>query len=288
MTVTTYAAWNSADKDANVSLSGRNLTASGPFGDARATQGKSSGKWYWELTCTTLNTTFLSGIGDSSQSLSNSIGNDVHGYGYRKLDGKTFHAAATAVYGASYASGDIISIALDMDAGTLEFFKNNATQGVAFSGISGTYFPMVGASSTTFAITANFGASAFNYTPPTGYNPGLYTLGASINLTPASIGFGNRSGTPGIVTMGFGLGGVTPIPPVVAPTGGGGKRKRKHGRVIKWSDLDERERIEALAAIPVKPFDKIERAAVALGNADEEDIDNDDAILMAVVTRLLH
>ncbi len=69
-------------------------------------------------------------------------------------------------------------------------------------------------------------------------------------------------------------------------TGGGTSKRRKKGKVIRWSDLDERERIEALAAITVKPFSPIEQAAVNLGNADEDEIDEDDAILIALTTRL--
>lgn len=50
----TYATWNPSDKSANVTLSNGNLTATitanTAFYGARATIGKSSGKWYWEQT----------------------------------------------------------------------------------------------------------------------------------------------------------------------------------------------------------------------------------------------
>ena len=70
-------------------------------------------------------------------------------------------------------------------------------------------------------------------------------------------------------------------------TGGGTSRKRKKGRVIRWSDLDERERIEALAAIQTKPFTPLEQAAINLGESDEEDQD-DDALILAAAMRTLH
>ncbi len=81
----------------------------------------------------------------------------------------------------------------------------------------------------------------------------------------------------------------TPVPPTpdVTPTGGGGGKRKKRGRVIRFSDLDERERIEALAAVKVKSFSPIERAAVNLGEADEDDQD-DDAILLAAAMRIWH
>jgi hypothetical protein len=40
---------------------------------------------------------------------------------------------------------------------------------------SGAVFPAIGLFSNTTAITANFGASAFTGTVPSGFNPGWYT-----------------------------------------------------------------------------------------------------------------
>lgn len=74
--------------------------------------------------------------------------------------------------------------------------------------------------------------------------------------------------------------------PTEAP-GGGTSSRRKKRRVIRLSDLDERERQEALASIPVRPFDDIERAAAELAEADEEEQEEDELILMAI-TRLYH
>lgn len=52
-----------------------------------------------------------------------------------------------------------------MDAGTITFYKNGSSLGVAFSGISGTYYPTNGILDTA-SHTTNFGATAFAYTPP--------------------------------------------------------------------------------------------------------------------------
>lgn len=55
----TYTKWNSADKDADITLSGGDLTTSvigGGTGGVRSLIGKSSGKWYWEYYMTTLDT----------------------------------------------------------------------------------------------------------------------------------------------------------------------------------------------------------------------------------------
>jgi hypothetical protein len=55
-----------------------------------------------------------------------------------------------------------------MDAGTITFYKNNTSQGQAFSGITGTAVPcFIGCQSA--ALSANFGQRPFSYTPPTGF-----------------------------------------------------------------------------------------------------------------------
>ena len=72
-----------------------------------------------------------------------------------------------------------------MDAGTLTFYKNNTTQGQAFTGLSGTVFPVTSGGG---AVTLNFGQDSsfagdktaqnnadgngegdFYYTPPSGF-----------------------------------------------------------------------------------------------------------------------
>ncbi|MMZ59295.1 hypothetical protein D1872_213250 [compost metagenome] len=65
---------------------------------------------------------------------------------------------------------------LDLDNGNLEFWKNGITQGVSHTNIltMGAVYPFVSSgqsSGDATVMTANFGASTFKYTPPTGYLP---------------------------------------------------------------------------------------------------------------------
>ena len=72
----------------------------------------------------------------------------------------------------------MIGIALDLDGGNLEFYKNNVSQGIAATGITGTWYAYTAGlwvTTSTTSITANFGSSALTYTPPAGYNAGLYS-----------------------------------------------------------------------------------------------------------------
>jgi hypothetical protein len=58
-----------------------------------------------------------------------------------------------------------------MDAGTLTFYKNGSSQGVAFNtGLSGKeVFPLFAGYNTSRGFSVNFGQRPFTYTPPTGY-----------------------------------------------------------------------------------------------------------------------
>jgi hypothetical protein len=72
---------------------------------------------------------------------------------------------------ATYATNDVIGIALDTDAGTIEFFKNGYSQGVISQGLTGHYllccisWKLV----LTHVYCINFGQRPFSYTPPTGF-----------------------------------------------------------------------------------------------------------------------
>jgi len=135
----------------------------------------SSGKWYWEVNTTivgggTNNTTI--GIRDATITTTTDAQSRLSGYGYA-TNGDKVTASASVAYGSAMANGDVIGVAFDADAGTITFFKNNTSQGVAFTGITGSYYPVVAFSTgtTSFSISGsiNFGQRPFAYTPPTGF-----------------------------------------------------------------------------------------------------------------------
>lgn len=173
----TYATLNPADKGGNTVLSGGDLKiAVSPSGyqGSRSTIGVSSGKWYWEVVATGTSIDSLIGVCNSSASLTTFVGGDVNGWGYYP-SGLKFTNGGSAAYGASYAIGDVIGVALDMDAGTLIFYKNNTSQGTAYTGLTGTLYANSTPNNSTYTLDHNFGATALTYSPPAGYNAGLYT-----------------------------------------------------------------------------------------------------------------
>lgn len=144
------------------------VTGSSSSGDSRyGSFGVSSGKWYWEHTVTNVGTSgVLAGISSDNNQTSALTG--VLGY---YINGNKYNGSTPSAYGASFTTGDVIGVAFDADAGTLTFYKNNTSQGVAFTGITGTYYPLSRGSNGGTATVSdhNFGQRPFAYTPPTGF-----------------------------------------------------------------------------------------------------------------------
>jgi hypothetical protein len=158
-----YATWNPL-YGSTPTLTNGNLDATTNNTTAYGTVSVTSGKWYWEILVGNagyigvMDSTYIKPDGSwSSQAIAYvSNGNKYNGTG--------------SAYGASYTTNDIIGVALDMDAGTIVFYKNGSSQGTAFSsGIAGKEFRPFVYSSTSGTQTANFGQRAFAYTAPSGF-----------------------------------------------------------------------------------------------------------------------
>jgi len=165
-----YATLNPLDIEAGSNtFSNGNLSATtGTFTAALASIQISSGKWYWEVTANLAAGTPQIGIAKSPIGTisTNSLGQSANAYLYVSNGNKANNNSFTA-YGATYTTNDVIGVALDLDAGTLVFYKNGASQGTAFSSLSGSFRA---AFANCPAIThINFGQRPFAYTPPVGF-----------------------------------------------------------------------------------------------------------------------
>lgn len=108
------------------------------------TMAMSAGSWVWEGTCTNSIANDIIGIIRTDQSPNGGdLGDAAFGYGYRHNGDKKNNATSSA-YGASYTSGDAIRMEYNATSGSLTFFKNGTTQGVAYSGLTGEYYPAFG------------------------------------------------------------------------------------------------------------------------------------------------
>jgi len=167
--------FNPDDKDDNITLSNGNLkaVASGQ-GSVRGTLSKSTtGKWYCEFKAGGVYNGWSVGLANSSADISYYPGHDNNGIGYFAngliiKNEKILFDTEAPIY-----TGDIISIAYDAGAGTIAFRHNNSLKYTASGGdvpanalfiIAGFYF--LAANGTTL----NTGASAFAYTPPSGFS----------------------------------------------------------------------------------------------------------------------
>jgi hypothetical protein len=164
----------SASNPTNGNLDWSSAAANANYYPSRGTMGVSSGKWYWEVTCGTSGGGFQIGIAGQAVNFANNPSQQL----YNCVDGYCYFASAlkgnngsTASYGATYTTNDVIGVALDMDAGTLVFYKNGVSQGTAYSSLSGTFFAAISdnSGSNNSSATFNFGQRAFAYTAPSGF-----------------------------------------------------------------------------------------------------------------------
>jgi hypothetical protein len=154
----------------SMTLSNGNLSftwATASNKSAYSTIGMSSGKWYCEVIYTSVGSSPVVGI----SSVTGADPSTFCGFGatqYAYESGVKHNNNASVAYGATFTNNDVIGIAFDADAGSITFYKNGASQGVAYSSIpAGTYVFGVSGNNSTGNI--NFGQQPFQYTPPTGY-----------------------------------------------------------------------------------------------------------------------
>lgn len=192
--ISSTSTWDPANKNAAIVLSNGNLTAvgSGNNGSVKGTVGVSSGKYYWEITGngTTYSAYAMVGVGNATAALTDYPGGNANSWGYYFQTGNKYFNLVSTAYGSTSGSTATVGVKLDMDAGTIGFIVGGVDQGIAFSGLTGTLYPMFGGGTAagTSSVTANFGATTFVYSVPAGYTPGVG--GATlINLTlPAYAG----------------------------------------------------------------------------------------------------
>jgi hypothetical protein len=180
-----YATANGLDlSGGNLSEGNTKLTADGGWDGVRATvHYPSSGKWYAELYVNSRTTGVSVGVLRTDRNILGDLGNDVGAYVYNSGDGRKYNNGGNSAYGATWGTGDTISVLWDADTNTLVFYKNGVSQGTAWSGLTGEYglaFNCNGSDSATInfgnpSITISSGNSDgngygnFEYAVPSGY-----------------------------------------------------------------------------------------------------------------------
>ena len=173
-TVANYCTMNPLTNLAGLTVSNANLTVSTSNGNWKSVLGTmalpSTGKWYWEVTVVgSASGQEIIGVANIVDNISASYsGSTANTYGYQNSGNKNNNATGAA-YGASYTTNDIIGVAVDTTAGTIVFYKNNTSQGTAFTGLSSSYsyIPVGSMENAASNLAFNFGQRPFSYTPPT-------------------------------------------------------------------------------------------------------------------------
>lgn len=169
--------WDTDVKTRHLSFSVDKLTATctSPkgYGTAKANSALCKGKWQYEVqlgTCGIMQvgwcTIQCKFMGDTG------VGDTTHSYAYDGQRKKKWNVSAHN-YGETWFAGDIIGTAIDLDEGTIEFYRNGFSMGIAFekiqTGPGMAYFPAISLSNGE-VVVANFGGSPFKYPLP-GYEP---------------------------------------------------------------------------------------------------------------------
>jgi len=176
--------WNSIGGG---SLTNGNLTLTADSGnnrDTRAwgTMGVSTGKWYYETTVNTVDSTYMS-IGVSNYILGANTGFSYGSNWVYHSDGTKLNSAnpvdTGTSYGNTYTTNDIIGVAVDMDNGKIWFSKNGTWQasGDPVAGTNAAYTNLTSTTVIPFTYqyaagsqqSPNFGQRPFTYTPPAGF-----------------------------------------------------------------------------------------------------------------------
>lgn len=135
---------------------GYSITVAGSSGSNTSyitgTQGYSSGKYYFEVYIESIiiAPTIMLGLTNGT---TNSW-DDAQTRTYYGSNGEKYSNGSGVGYGATYTTGDVISILYDN--GSLIFYKNGSSQGTAFTGLSGTYYPSFSEAYYTYTCSARF------------------------------------------------------------------------------------------------------------------------------------
>tara|TARA_B100002019_G_scaffold63744_1_gene54688 strand:- start:7 stop:4023 length:4017 start_codon:yes stop_codon:yes gene_type:complete len=133
-----------------------------------------SGKWYCEMVCTAKTATnAMIGVctidGFDGQRQIDESQNGGSGYGY-VMNGTKIPGGAS--YGTTWAIGDVIGVALDLDSSqnTVTFYKNGVSQGpINITNARYVFGCSNGQGSSSVTYSTNFGQKPFKYAPPEGF-----------------------------------------------------------------------------------------------------------------------
>ena len=162
----------------SVTLSNGNLAGSFPPVNycAVSTMAATSGKWYCEMIVGTVASGDYAVVGIGAPNTSNwntgpSITWATSAASPTYVQSKGGWSFSSNTVTTTYATGDVVGIALDLNSNTLAYYKNGVSQGSMTISVSGyvAFLIAYSSGSNTGTGTVNFGQQPFVYTPPSGF-----------------------------------------------------------------------------------------------------------------------
>ena len=184
-----FATLNPADRQRNIVLSNSNLTATveedSQNDTVRATLGKRTGKWFWEVTLDVVGASIYNAVCVTSSSLSLELTPGGMGSGASYHRSGLFESSETGSETLGlYVRGQTVSVALDADEGVLYFAVDGIWQNASDpsrglnplpSGVlpNRMIYPCLNLGF-GYTYTANFGQRPFVAEVPEGFEAGFY------------------------------------------------------------------------------------------------------------------
>ena len=185
---------------------------------AVATQAMTTGKWYWEFTLTTA-TNVRVGVFNIGAAAPTNLGGTANGWAIINNPSRTYYNGTLTSYGSfSGASGNVVMVAYDADAGKIWFGENgtwlasgNPATGSnpSFSSVTGSAIvPAACSGGGSNVFNFNAGQRAFAYTAPSGFKALVDTnLTAPVIAKPNTVMdvklYTGNGGTQNITGLGF-------------------------------------------------------------------------------------
>ena len=143
--------WSSKHKSAKISLTNNYLNATNRNTNSAQTvlgnKAITKGKHYWEVRINYSKnraSDIMIGVTDESTvSLTNYCSHNSRGYAYYARNGNKYFNSGSVAYGQPFNMHDKVGVLLNMQKGELSFVMNGVSQGVAYTGLSGSYRPAV-------------------------------------------------------------------------------------------------------------------------------------------------
>jgi hypothetical protein len=181
----------------------------------------SSGKWYWEFKASSMSASGqIAGICSVDALFSGGVVSSGYEVGYYSNNGNKYVNGTASAYGASWTTANTIGVALDVDGGTVTFYKDNLSQGSISITAGQTWVASWTGQNTTDAVDYTFGQRPFSYTPPTGFvalntqNLPTPTISNGANYMAAST-YSGTSASQSIVNSGNNAGAISFKPDLV-------------------------------------------------------------------------